>query len=80
MILEVIVATSIDELEKKMKEQETYWIREMNSVEDGFNGNYGGKGMFGLALSSEHKEKIAQALRNSVNVEFDDGSVKTFSS
>ena len=79
-VLEKVSADSEEELDAKLRERESYWIKALDSVEHGFNGNYGGKGMFGLALSSEHKEKIAQALRNTVNVEFDDGSVKTFSS
>ena len=51
-----------------MKERESYWIKELDSVEHGFNTNYGGRGMTGLALTEEHKKKIGKANSQKVTV------------
>jgi hypothetical protein len=50
-VLETVTADSEQELDAKLKERESYWIKELDSVEHGFNTNYGGRGMTGLALT-----------------------------
>ena len=79
-VLETVTADSKEELDAKLKERESYWIKELDSVEHGFNTNYGGRGMTGLALTQEHKKKIGKANSQKVTVQFDDGSSKDFSS
>lgn len=79
-VLENVTADSKEELDAKLKERESYWIKELDSVEHGFNTNYGGRGMTGLALTEEHKKKIGKANSQKVTVQFDDGSSKDFSS
>ena len=50
-VLETVPADSKEELDAKLKERESHWIKELDSVEHGFNANYGGRGMTGLALT-----------------------------
>ena len=50
-VLETVTADSEQELDAKLKERESHWIKELDSVEHGFNANYGGRGMTGLALT-----------------------------
>ena len=79
-VLETVTADSKEELDAKLKERESHWIKELDSVEHGFNANYGGRGMSGLALTEEHKKKIGKANSRKITVQFDDGSSKDFSS
>ena len=79
-VLETVTADSKEELDAKLKERESYWIKELDSVEHGFNTNYGGRGMSGLALTEEHKKKIGQANSQKVTVLFDDKSTMDFQS
>ena len=71
-VLETVTADSKEELDAKLKERECYWIKELDSVEHGFNTNYGGRGMTGLALTEEHKKKIGKANSRKITVQFDD--------
>ena len=50
-VLETVTADSKEELDAKLKERECHWIKALDSVEHGFNANYGGRGMTGLALT-----------------------------
>lgn len=50
-VLEKVTAASEEELDAKLRERESHWIKVLDSVEHGFNGNYGGRGMTGLALT-----------------------------
>ena len=79
-VLENVTADSKEGLDAKLKERESHWIKELDSVEHGFNANYGGRGMSGLALTEEHKKKIGKANSRKITVQFDDGSSKDFSS
>ena len=78
--LEKLHADTKEELEKAMKEAETYWTREFKAVSDGFNVNYGGRGMSGLHLSDSHKQKISQGNSKQVVIQFSDGSQKIYAS
>lgn len=78
--LETVYADSEEELDALLKEKESSWIKKLDSVEHGFNANYGGRGMTGLKLTQEHKKKIGQANSQKITVQFDDGSSKDFSS
>ena len=78
--LETVTADCEEELDAKLKERESHWIKTLDSVEHGFNANYGGRGMTGLALTEEHKKKIGKANSRKITVLFDDGSSKDFSS
>lgn len=78
--LETVYADSEEELDALLKEKESSWIKKLDSVEHGFNANYGGRGMTGLKLTQEHKKKIGQANSQKITVQFDDGSSKVFSS
>ena len=51
MVLEHVEASTPDELAKELVEREKNWIEELDSVANGFNGNYGGRGMTGLKLT-----------------------------
>lgn len=59
--LETVTADTEEELDAKLKERESHWIKALDSVEHGFNANYGGRGMTGLALTEEHKKKDRQS-------------------
>ena len=59
--LETVTADCEEELDAKLKERESHWIKTLDSVEHGFNANYGGRGMTGLALTEEHKKKDRQS-------------------
>ena len=70
--LETVTADCEEELDAKLKERESHWIKTLDSVEHGFNANYGGRGMTGLALTQEHKKKIGKANSRKITVQFDD--------
>lgn len=70
--LETVTADTEEELDAKLKERESHWIKTLDSVEHGFNANYGGRGMTGLALTQEHKKKIGKANSRKITVQFDD--------
>lgn len=80
MVLEKVEASTPDELAKELVEKEKYWIEKLDSVEHGFNANYGGRGMTGLALTEEHKKKIGKANSRPITVLYDDGTTIDFSS
>lgn len=44
-----------------LKQMETYFINEYNSMKSGYNSTLGGDGCFGLILSEEARKKISQA-------------------
>ena len=58
-VLEEIILDSHDELVKMLLERQTYWIKEKNAVEKGFNGSYG-DGMLGIKHTAESREKISK--------------------
>jgi group I intron endonuclease len=43
-----------------LKQMETYFINEYNSMKNGYNSTLGGDGCFGMILSEEAKKKISQ--------------------
>lgn len=55
-ILEKIFADTKEELDKKLKEAETKWIRELDTVAKGFNSAYG-DGNLGMEHDDERKKK-----------------------
>ena len=73
-ILERLSADTKEELENAMKEAESYWIRELKAVSNGFNVNYGGRGMGGLHLSKDHKWKISLGNSRPITIQLSDGS------
>lgn len=72
-VLEEVFSDTQEELDSKLKERETHWIREKNSVENGYNGSYGDgnlgikfdedrrNSMKGKRHTQETKEKISKA-------------------
>lgn len=52
-VLETHYDPDIDALVELLKERETYYIKEFDSIEHGFNGNYGGTGRKGVKISQE---------------------------
>ena len=58
-VLEKITDPNHDELNKKLRKAETKWIRELDTVNDGYNSSYG-SGMQGLTHNKESREKISK--------------------
>ncbi len=58
-VLEEIILDSHDELVKSLHTQQTFWIKEKNSVENGFNSSYG-DGMQGMKHSDQSRKKISK--------------------
>ncbi|MBR1378758.1 MAG: hypothetical protein IJ557_06500 [Bacteroidaceae bacterium] len=56
VILEKVFAETKDELKIKLKEAETKWIRQLDTVAKGFNGSYG-DGNLGIEHNAERKRK-----------------------
>lgn len=62
-VLETIVNKSHIALRKRLKEREEFWIREKDSVENGYNSSYG-SGMQGRKHTPESREKISKNHRH----------------
>lgn len=60
-VLETLYDPDIDKLVEKLEDREKHFIQVYDSVENGFNGNYGGTGCTGLKLSKEEIEKRLKA-------------------
>ena len=58
-VLEVFRMDSHDELVKTLQARQTYWIKEKDAVENGFNSSYG-DGMLGMKHTAESKAKISK--------------------
>ena len=58
-ILEEITSDSHDELVLRLRERQTFWIKEKDAVENGFNSSYG-DGMQGRKHTEESRAKISQ--------------------
>ena len=61
-ILEVIYDKDQDKLEERMRELEGVYIRKLDAVEHGYNGNYGGSGKTGMHCSEETKAKMRMSM------------------
>lgn len=60
-VVEFVYADTSLELERLLDERETYWIKELNSRENGYNETDGGKGCPGRVTAEETRAKIALA-------------------
>lgn len=61
-VLEEIFSDTQEGLNTKLKERETYWIREKNSVDNGYNGAYG-DGNLGVKFSKDRAAKCDDSMR-----------------
>lgn len=61
-VLEEIFCDTKEELDAKLKERETYWIREKDAVENGYCGAYG-DGNLGNNFSDERRKQCGNAMR-----------------
>ena len=60
VILEKVFAETKEDLKTKLKEAETKWIRQLDTVAKGFNGSYG-DGNLGIEHDAERKQKDSAA-------------------
>ena len=73
-VLEEPIMDSHEELVKMLRERQTYWIKEKNAVENGFNSSYG-DGMLGrkhteasrALISKNHRRYQADATKQEVS-------------
>ena len=56
-VLERHYDEDIDKLVELLESRESYYIKENNSIENGFNGNTGGTGRTGMKLSDEENQR-----------------------
>lgn len=56
-VLERHYDEDIDKLVELLESRESYFIKENNSIENGFNGNSGGTGRTGMKLSDEENQR-----------------------
>ena len=56
-VLERHYDEDIDKLVELLESRESYYIKENNSIENGFNGNSGGTGRTGMKLSDEENQR-----------------------
>jgi len=61
-VLEEIFSDTHEELDAKLKERETHWIREKDTVENGYNGAYG-DGNLGVKFSKARAAKCGDSMR-----------------
>ena len=66
-ILEEIFSDTQEELKAKLKERETYWIKEKDSVENGYNQAYG-DGNLGIKFSLQRRQAQSQRMKGKVPV------------
>jgi len=67
-VLEEIFCDTKEELDAKLKERETYWIREKDAVENGYCRAYG-DGNLGTKLSDERRKQCGNAMRGKHHTE-----------
>ena len=61
-VLEEIFSDTHEELDAKLKERETHWIREKDTVENGYNHSYG-DGNLGIEYDEERRKQCGNAMR-----------------
>jgi len=61
-VLEEIFSDTHEELDAKLKERETHWIREKDSVENGYNHSYG-DGNLGIEYDEERRKLCGDSMR-----------------
>ena len=66
-ILEEIFSDTQEELKAKLKERETYWIKEKDSVENGYNQAYG-DGNLGIKFSLQRRQAQSQRMKGKVPI------------
>lgn len=57
LVIETHYDQDIDKLVELLESRESYYIKENNSIEKGFNGNTGGTGRTGMKLSDEENQR-----------------------
>ncbi len=62
-VLEEVFSDTQDDLNATLKSRETYWIKEKDSVENGYNGSYG-DGNKGIKFSPERAKRCGDSMRN----------------
>lgn len=62
IVLEEIFSDTHEELDTKLKERETHWIKEKDSVENGYNSSYG-DGNLGIKFDEERRKKFGDSMR-----------------
>lgn len=62
IVLEEIFSDTQEELDTKLKERETHWIKEKDSVENGYNSSYG-DGNLGIKFDEERRKKFGDSMR-----------------
>lgn len=67
-VLEEIFSDTHEELDAKLKERETHWIREKDSVENGYNHSYG-DGNLGIEYDEERRKQCGNAMRGKHHTE-----------
>ena len=67
-VLEKIFSDTHEELDAKLKERETHWIREKDSVENGYNHSYG-DGNLGIEYDEERRKQCGNAMRGKHHTE-----------
>lgn len=61
-VLEEVFSDTVEELKEKLKGRETQWIKDMDSVEHGYNAAYG-DGNLGVKFSPERAAKCGDSMR-----------------
>ena len=61
-VLEEIFSDTHEEIDAKLKERETHWIREKDTVENGYNHSYG-DGNLGIEYDEERRKQCGNAMR-----------------
>lgn len=67
-VLEEIFSDTHEELDAKLKERETHWIREKDTVENGYNHSYG-DGNLGIEYDEERRKQCGNAMRGKHHTE-----------
>lgn len=67
-VLEEIFSDTHEELDAKLKERETHWIREKDTVENGYNHSYG-DGNLGIEYDEERRKLCGNAMRGKHHTE-----------
>lgn len=62
IVLEEIFSDTQEELDAKLKERETQWIKEKDSVENGYNSAYG-DGNLGIEYDEERRKQCGDSMR-----------------
>lgn len=56
-VLEIVYASTMDELKELLIKRETYYIAQFNSYDNGFNGNRGGTGNTGVVFDEARRKQ-----------------------